>query len=88
MEEGNGLVESEVAAELFDPKVIPSRWVVPVWEEEGDDGPSVGEGSAWSGAQSPGVCLRVARAAGGLRGVTSELPKMLCARGPHPAAEG
>lgn len=48
MEEVNGLVESEVAAELFDPKVIPSRWVVPVWEEEeGDDGPSVGEGSAW-----------------------------------------
>lgn len=86
MEEVNGLVESEVAAELFDPRAIPSRWVVPVCEEEeGDVGPSVGEGSAWSGAQSPGVCLRVARAVGGFRGVTTELPKMLCARGPHPA---
>lgn len=57
-------------------------------EEEWDDGPSVGEGSAWRGAQSPGGCLRVALVVGGLRGVTTELLKMLCAPGPHAFAEG
>lgn len=45
----------------------------------------------WVKAQSgemPTCHLRVALAVGGLRGVTTELPKMVCACGPHVFAEG